>query len=488
MFQFTTTTVINSNQDFTTGKPLWSTRSASAPLNEPATFYVKRVNKFISTNVLAVYKAVATDPEMAKANIDLSRLDGSEGDIFRLNIYIAPTQASQSSLYANDLETKGKPLSVDFVWKSDAATTAEKLVKAIKKNELMVYGQNLLKVNNYYSYLTVEATDEYQRFRYLNIEKFDAEAHHGMGEYNVVRSLDDLVEVEHNSQITTGSENYFKGKEGFGTYSWLLHNLRLPTHYRTRFAAPNQDETPIIGAKYNQYTIHYCVNRGILGTNAVGDLVKSKTTHVFYVNQNVANDFEIGLRTLCPDMETIGKSEMEALQNFKEDLYNLATVKLQASVSVDTPFEINKGTLINLGGHKVTATNEQNAFVFTEGNSTIENGSIESGNKCVYAKGGEVTIKSGNFLATSDGGAECVMVSDSAHVIIEGGTFESQPVDGRYWTLNKINSASSAKIEVKGGKFKGFDPANPNTDDDSTYLADGYKSQKVGDYYVVTKA
>ena len=64
---------------------------------------------------------------------------------------------------------------------------------------------------------------------------------------------------------------------------------------RTRAFGVNLDENPIIGAKYNQYTIHYCTNRGVLGTNAVGDTVKSVTTHVFYVNQNVAADFETAL-------------------------------------------------------------------------------------------------------------------------------------------------------------------------------------------------
>ena len=69
---------------------------------------------------------------------------------------------------------------------------------------------------------------------------------------------------------------------------------------RTRVFGTNQDENPIIGAKYNQYTIHYCTDRGVLGTNAVGDTVKSVTTHVFYVNQNVASEFETALANIAP--------------------------------------------------------------------------------------------------------------------------------------------------------------------------------------------
>lgn len=293
MFQFTTTNVINSNQDYTTGLPLWTSQEATG--GKAANFYVKRVNKFVATNVTAIYKAVAEDAEFAKATIDLSQVNGTKGENFRLHIYIGLSQASQSSLYANDLQWKGKPLGVDFVWGDSAADTVTALVKTIKKYEVMVYGKKMLNVTSSGTFLTIEATDEYQRFRILNIEKLDSTKYHGMGEYEVVRSLADLTEADSNAEVTQAAEGYFVGKEGFGTYAFLLHNLRLPTYARNRFMALNQDETPIIGAKYNQYTIYYRKNRGILGNNAVGDVVTSVTTHVFYVKQDLATDFEAGL-------------------------------------------------------------------------------------------------------------------------------------------------------------------------------------------------
>ena len=293
MFQFTTTNVINSNKDFTTGKPLWSAQEATG--GKPASLNVKRVHNFISTNIVAIYKAEAHDAEFAKATIDLSQVNGNEGEVFRLHIYVGLSQASQSSLYANDLQWKGKPLSVDFVWGESAADTVAKLIKTINKYEMMVYNKKLLNVSYSGTCITIEATDEYQRFRFINIEKFDNEAYHGMGEYKVVRSLEDLDAKDTNAEVTATAEGYFVGKEGFGTYPFLLHNLRLPTYARRRYLATNEDETPVIGAKYNQYTIYYCVNRGILGDNAVGDLVKSRTTHVFYVRQDLATEFEAAL-------------------------------------------------------------------------------------------------------------------------------------------------------------------------------------------------
>lgn len=299
MFQFTTTNVINSNKDYTTGKPLWSAQDAA--LDKPASLNVKRVSKFLGPNVVSIYKAEANDPEMAKVTIDLSQISGTDGESYRLSVYIGLTQASQESRYANDLILKGKPFTVDFVWKTSAADVAKNLVKIINKYAVMVYGEKLLNVSYSGAYLTIEAVNEYQRFRKVNIEKFDKDAYFGRGEYNAVRTLENLSEQASNAALTGTVEGYFVGKEGFGTYSYLLHNLRIPTAMRTRAFGVNLDENPIIGAKYNQYTIHYCTDRGVLGTNAVGDTVKSVTTHVFYVNQSVASEFEEALTKIAPE-------------------------------------------------------------------------------------------------------------------------------------------------------------------------------------------
>lgn len=298
MFQFTTTNVINSNKDYTTGKPLWSAQDAA--LDKPASLNVKRVSKFLGPNVVSIYKAEANDPEMAKVTIDLSQISGTDGESYRLSVYIGLTQASQESRYANDLILKGKPFTVDFVWKTSAADVAKNLVKIINKYAVMVYGEKLLNVSYSGAYLTIEAVNEYQRFRKVNIEKFDKDAYFGRGEYNAVRTLENLSEQTSNAALTGTVEGYFVGKEGFGTYSYLLHNLRIPTAMRTRAFGVNLDENPIIGAKYNQYTIRYCADRGVLGTNAVGDTVKSVTTHVFYVNQSVALEFEEALTKIAP--------------------------------------------------------------------------------------------------------------------------------------------------------------------------------------------
>ena len=352
MFQFTTTNVINSNVDLTTGKPLWSAQDKTA--TRPASLNVKRVNNFKSDSVVAIYKAGASDPELAKVTLDLSKINGKDGDSFRLAIYVGLSQASQDSRYSNDMILKGKPFAVDFVWKTSAAEVAKALEKTIKKYNMLVYGDKLLNVSYSGTYITIEATTEYQRFRKVNLEKFDASAHFGMGEYTVVRSLENLIEEEKekksNAEVTATDEGYFVGKEGFGTYSFLLHNLRLPTSARTRAFGINQDETPIVGAKYNQYTIYYCANRGPLGLNAVGDTVKSVTTHVFYVNSDIAAAFEVALGkigtvlTVAPGTKTPdpGIVNVETLQQ------EVAQLKTQVAAKQD---KLTAGNGIDIAGN-----------------------------------------------------------------------------------------------------------------------------------------
>lgn len=283
MFTFTTTNVINSYQDLTTGLPLFSVQEKTVDGDKTITsLNIKRVNNFVKDNVVAIYKSEGHVGKPAEATVSFAKIASpKKGDIFRLNLYIRLAQSMQSSYYANDTAFKGRPLTVEFTWKGDAAETLKALKRLIEKYEIAVFEKPLIKVSISGTDLVIKAVDEYQRFHKVCVERYDAEAYHGMGEF-----IPEVVALEaSNPDYDDEQGTITQGVEGFGTYSWLLHNLRLPTTMRTRIYAVNSDETPIPGALYNEYVIEYCVNRGVLGNSAVGDMVTSKTTHVFYVNQ-----------------------------------------------------------------------------------------------------------------------------------------------------------------------------------------------------------
>ena len=304
MFQFTTTNVINANVDYTTNLPLWSTQVEGEDDTKGGTYSVSSLNikrhlNFKKPNVVSITKAEHTDSKNGKVTLDLSTLNATaDGGTFRIAMYIRLAMSKQNSYYSNDLVFKGKPLYIEFVWKKDqtADEVAEQVAKNVKKYFLTVYDKPIVKVTNTGNNVVIECTDEYQRFTKVDIEKYVASDEPYQGGYEVVVSAKEETDSDYD-----GTNKIEQGVEGFGTYSWILHNLRLPTGNRLKLGAINQDEAPILGAKYDQYIVRYCVNRGIMGGDAVGEVTKSLTTHVFFVNTDISAEFETALKVIAPD-------------------------------------------------------------------------------------------------------------------------------------------------------------------------------------------
>ena len=274
MFQFTTTNVMNSNFDVANqdmNRWAWTTDPEDMLM-------VKGVGSFKPANVKSIHIADPTDAEMAEIAVNLGSVpsDLEEGTTLRLSIYVRLAQADQSSYYANDYQYKGRPFTVEFPVKYDngtysASETAKNLKKLIKKYGLMIFEKELIKATVDDEKVILKAVNEFQRFHTYKLEYY-------------VDSKEPFGEVWKNIDAFEVNK---EGKEAFGDYGWILRNLRLPTGEHTRAFSPMAHEMPIPGAKYKQVTIEYCVNRGPLGLNAVGDTVKSVTTHVFYVNESI---------------------------------------------------------------------------------------------------------------------------------------------------------------------------------------------------------
>ena len=319
MFQFTTTNVLNSLKDLTTGKDLITTVDASGKEE----VMIKRIGNFKKANVESIHHTAGSEAELAAVCMDLTNVVAN-GKKYRLNMYIGLTQGSADSRYANDLYHKGKAFSIDFDGLATAAETVAKLADVLKKYDILVYGDKQLNVYSSGALLALEAVNEYQRFVRVNIEELNASAYSEMGDYKVIKSLDDLKKKSKNEKITNHDdvvkdgkpvkEGLFVGKEGFGTYSYLLHNLRLPTAARYGAFAWNKEESPVPGVVYDEYVIRYCVNRGELGLNAVGDTVKSVTTHVIYVPSALSATVKTALGKVGTVVDTVkpASSEEEA--------------------------------------------------------------------------------------------------------------------------------------------------------------------------------
>lgn len=278
MIQFTNTIVLNSLKDVTTGLDKIVKGSDFVE--------VRRVNKYLKSNVSAMYKRAASDPVIGKAEFTVTNPGAG---IYRLKLYIR-LSGSQNSYYSNDFVFKGKPFVYEFKIASNSTTAADvaKEIKRVIDKIQAFYGDKYIKVDVTGDKLTINGVDEYQLFTEAKIQKLNTAANNPL--------TNEVFE-----DVTEGTIT--KSVEGFGTYTHILKDLRLPTVESRKYEAVNQEELPVPGAKYNQYIIEYKVDRGLFGGAAVGQQVTSKTTHVFYVLDSLATEFETSLKVLGEILE-----------------------------------------------------------------------------------------------------------------------------------------------------------------------------------------
>ena len=306
MFQFTTTTVINSAKDYTNP-------SVELFKGDSKYFDVKRVNRFKVKNIRSVYKQDPVAQSNAKATIDMAKVktvlttNKATKGTFRVEIYVHLAQSNNNPLYSNTWVVKGRPWTFEFSATSteEAGTIVDKVIKMITKFKLFTMDTEQLKATKESTKLVLTAQDPYQIFSKVELQYFDPSIGTTTG---CCTPRGEYAPVENYG--VTDVTTITPGNEGFGTFEWIMRNLRLPTAEQTRWNALYQDDRPMVGATYTQYTLEYCENRGILGGDAVGEETKSVTTHVFFVNQAIKEQFEAaltaaGITTLAPTAKAV---------------------------------------------------------------------------------------------------------------------------------------------------------------------------------------
>ena len=147
--------------------------------------------------------------------------------------------------------------------------------------------------------MVIKGADSYQKVRNIVISEFTCED-------RCEGSSEELVDIINYKMGKTGKVvSYDKNNVEFGTYNYVLQNLRLPTYANLRFTSPSAPEMPIKGAQYVQYSFAYCVPRiGFGGMSVVGQTNYSTTMHTFYVLKTLASSFEDDLKELDADFKS----------------------------------------------------------------------------------------------------------------------------------------------------------------------------------------
>jgi hypothetical protein len=251
-----------------------------------------------------IRKAEGHNMELCKATIELNGLDFGTASVARLYIYVG-LEGSEESIYANDWYRKGMPLSVSFAVDSDATKMAKAIVDTIKTFNVFTKVKKVLDVKADGTKVIIEGTHEYQRLNKIAILVEDTSIDNILHEEKV------LVEYERNRKDAEDVVTIDKiGVNGFGTYSQLLKDLRLPTANHNHWLSVQKDEMPIVGAIYTQFIInYYAPSMANPSFTAVGNRSMSATTHVFWVKSDLVEAFEAFLKSIDPDGDGVLTTE-----------------------------------------------------------------------------------------------------------------------------------------------------------------------------------
>lgn len=155
--------------------------------------------------------------------------------------------------------------------------------------------------------------------------------------------------------------------------------------------------------------------------------------------------------------------------------------------------EIKDKVTIDLNNHNITGNGLYGVFdVKVNGDLTIKgNGAVTAVVNDGYAMAvhvestaAKVTLEGGTYkqqIPEPTSPQYDMIYAEYGNIFVKGGTFEcTTPA----WTLNCHDANykdGNAKIEVSGGTFKGFDPADNKAEGDGTnFMAEGYCSVKSG--------
>lgn len=293
----------------------WTTTTLINDLPEK---FVESVNKgnalrignhiFEKRWVESIRKAEGKTVELCSATLDMAKVKEAlpaDTKVARLYIYVG-LDGSEESIYANDWYRKGMPLSVSFTV-ADPTVMAETIVDTVNRFNVFTKVKKVLDVEATGSKLVINGTHEHQRLQKIQV-LVDA----GFGEEIAV------VDYELNHKAAEGIVvDVVAGRNGFGTYSQLLKDLRLPTANHNHWLSVQKDEMPIVGALYTQYIInYYAPSTANPSFTAVGNRSMSETTHVFWVNMaapavdeednpsTVGAEWEKAIALLDPDSDS----------------------------------------------------------------------------------------------------------------------------------------------------------------------------------------
>lgn len=190
-----------------------------------------------------------------------------------------------------------------------------------------------------------------------------------------------------------------KNKMEIGTAAWLQENLRFPSYPNIRYAALNEEEYPVNGGLYTQFSFLYCMPRkGLHGQGTVGQALKSVTTHTFYVLSSLVDKFEEDLKKVFGD---------DSIKVVSPDNTELINIEFVSALKVSAQ-DINEGKAIikaNVSGPAINPNLIKYSIKEEGSKYQIDNdGKLTVKKEQTAAEGNKFTVKAsyGNTVAEQE--------------------------------------------------------------------------------------
>ena len=331
-----------------------------------------------------IYKTPAEKGQVASAAFNLPTKEGTYRVVIGITLigkYLAD--------YAMPWSNFGKAVLAEF------EVSAEDLKKTKELQEKMIKAIEMAIPENY-RYVRVSAEDSDK----VLVSCTDSHQVITVAELQEQRGISCPDSCTEKQYVTVDEAvEVTKNKMEIGTAAWLQENLRFPSYPNIRYAALNEEEYPVNGGLYTQFSFLYCMPRkGLHGQGTVGQALKSVTTHTFYVLSSLVDKFEEDLK------KVFGDDSIKVVSPDNTELINIEFVSaLKVSVQ-----DINEGKAIikaNVSGPAVSPNLIKYSIKEEDSKYQIDNdGKLTVKEGRTAAEGNKFTVKAsyGNAVAEQE--------------------------------------------------------------------------------------
>lgn len=270
MFNYDVDLIVNSNE------PLVPTYTA---LTTTVDLYGMNYKK---NEIKYIYKKAYTAPVKGGVQIPISAIKWDPNSTYQIRIEVVASDYYHDGSFAGREQGYGKPFIIEFTTPDDGvADYYADLLALIKaqfntRTDIWTKDSGIVTGTDPDKLLHISFASEHFSIKVGSISKLNNDTLKWTELYKIVKSTDSsMIQVL-----------------GFGTYDFVLRNLRVPTYEALRFFAIYQDKRPIVGDQYTQYTIYTEGKRNAFGDQILGEDASFLTKHIYYVDTTKVSNFE----------------------------------------------------------------------------------------------------------------------------------------------------------------------------------------------------